>query len=164
MLPSVVEGWCDDTRARDPRGPCEPAPSSHRTGTKPQVRARQCLPARAPVAGRRAFSNHRPTATRLLADVCEDGRPPRRLRWLVCPAGIRGPNVVAGRASGHAAGVSRGRDRVQYSARRRPSSLFKPPLGQQAHGNDVGVDWRQLLPVALEARRTPSYIRQYHRP
>src|SRR6266849_11182384 len=153
MLTSEVGGWCDDTRARDPRGPCGPASSSRRTDTKPQVRARQCLPARAPAAGRVAFSNHRPTATRLLADVCEDGRPPRRLRGLVCPAGIRGPDLVAGPAPGHAAGVSRGRDRVQYSARRRTSSLFELPLDQQARGDDAGVDWRQLLPVALEARR-----------
>ena len=88
----------------------------------------------------------------------------RRLRGLVRAPGVRGPDLVAGPAAGHPARVVRGRDRVQHPARRRPSGLLELPLGQHAHGDDAGADRGQLLPLALEARRLPSHLRQHHRP
>src|SRR5713226_659250 len=95
-----------------------------------EICERQRLPARAAASGRGVFPNHRPPATRLLADVLEDGHPPRRVRGVVYAAGLRGPDVVAGPPAGRAARPLGGRDWLQYPARRWPSGLFQPPLGR----------------------------------
>ena len=71
---------------------------------------------------------------------------------------------IEGVPPGHLARPVCGRDRLQHPARRRASGLLEPPVGQPAHGADAGADRRQLLPVALEARRVPSHVRQHRRP
>ncbi|HEY9633065.1 MAG TPA: hypothetical protein V6D14_06650 [Coleofasciculaceae cyanobacterium] len=64
------------------------------------------------------------------ADVCEDGYPTSQFRRVICVVGILRPNLVAGSTAGQPARICGSRNRLQHSARRQTSGLFKLPLGQ----------------------------------
>src|SRR5262249_10257965 len=119
---------------------------------------------RAPAPGRRVFQDQRPAATRLLADVFENDDPCSLLCRVICAAGVRRPDLATGLGASHSPRVVSGRNRIQYSARRRAPSLLELLLGQQADGDDDGCAWRQFVPLALEACRLPSLLCQYRGP
>jgi len=106
---------------------------------------------RAAAAGRGVFSNHRPPATRLLQMYLKtaSSSPVSRCRIRCWSSWTR----LGGRAScWQCCSASCGRDWLQYPARRRHQA-YSTTLGRQTHGDDAGIDRRELPPVAVEARR-----------